>query len=133
VMAAVRRARELGLPMDRVLALLEPVQSELRARLRAWALSEATDIPPEALITEVANAIGDRDPTGDDVRLIQRVVEQVSSDAYVDSWRGAIGVPPTTEEVGRRCPRKRCHRHGDKRSAGIHCCPRSSARLGTWQ
>jgi hypothetical protein len=101
VMAAVRRARELGLPMDRVLALLEPVQSELRARLRAWALSEATDIPPEALITEVANAIGDRDPTGDDVRLIQRVVEQVSSDAYVDSWRGAIGVPPTTEEVGR--------------------------------
>jgi hypothetical protein len=101
VMAAVRRACEIGLPTDRVLALLEPVQAGLRARLRAWALSEATDIPPEALVTEVAHAIGDRDPTGDDVRLIQCVVEKVSSDAYVDSWRGAIGVPPTTVEVGR--------------------------------
>jgi hypothetical protein len=101
VIAAVRRAREIGLPTDRVLTRLEPVQAGLRARLRAWALSEATDVLPEALVTEVAHAIGDRDPTGDDVGLIQRVVEKVSSDAYVDSWRGAIGVPPTTEEVGR--------------------------------
>jgi hypothetical protein len=101
VVAAVRRAREVGLPTDRVLAFLEPLQGGLLARLRAWALSEATDVPPEALVTEVAHAIGHRDPTGDDVRLIQRVVEELASDSYLASWRGAMGLPPTTEEVGR--------------------------------
>lgn len=101
VVAAVRRGREVGLPTDRVLALLEPLQGGLLARLRAWALSEATDVPPEALVTEITHAIGERDPTGDDVRLIQRVVEEPSSDSYLDSWRGVIGLPPTTQEVGR--------------------------------
>jgi len=101
VVAAVRRARAVGLPTDRVLALLEPLQGGLLGRLRAWALSEATDVPPEALVTELTHAIGDRDPTGDDVRLIRRVVEELSSDSYLESWRGAMGLPPTTEAVGR--------------------------------
>jgi hypothetical protein len=101
VVAGVRRAREVGLPTDRVLALLEPLQAGLLGRLRAWALSEATDVPLQALVTEVTHAIADRDPTGDDVRLIQRVVEESSSDSYLESWRGAMGPPPRPEEVGR--------------------------------
>jgi len=114
VVAAVRRAREVGLPTDRVLAFLEPLQGGLLARLRAWALSEATDVPPEALVTEVAHAIGHRDPTGDDVRLIQRVVEELASDSYLASWRGAMGLPPTTEEVDGRSPQKRFRRRGSE-------------------
>jgi len=70
VLAAVRRAREIGLPTARILALLEPIPGGLLARLRAWALHEATDAPPEVLVAEITHTICDRDPAGDDVRLV---------------------------------------------------------------
>jgi hypothetical protein len=101
VVAVVRRAGEIGLPTERVLALLEPIPSGLRCRLRAWALYEATDASPEALVTEIAHAIRGRDPTGDDLRLIQHITQQLSPRRYVESWRDAMGHPPATEEVGR--------------------------------
>jgi hypothetical protein len=78
VVAVVRRAGEIGLPTERVLVLLEPIPSGLRCRLRAWALHEVTDAQPEALVTEIAHAIRGRDPTGDDLRLIQRITEELS-------------------------------------------------------
>jgi hypothetical protein len=81
VVAVVRRAGEIGLPTERVLALLEPIPSGLRCRLRAWALQEATDAQPEALVTEIAHAIRGRDPTGDDLRLIQRITEELPPSA----------------------------------------------------
>jgi hypothetical protein len=101
VVSVVRRAGEIGLPTERVLALLEPIPSGLRCRLRAWALYEATDASPEALVTEIAHAIRGRDPTGDDLRLIQHITQQLSPRRYVESWRDAMGHPPATEEVGR--------------------------------
>jgi hypothetical protein len=100
VVAVVRRSREIGLPTERVLALLEPIPSGLRCRLRAWALHEATDAAPEALVTEITHAVRGRDPTGDDVRLIQRITKELPLERYVESWRDAIGLPPATEEVG---------------------------------
>ena len=100
VMAAVRRAGEIEVPTERVLALLEPIPSGLRCRLRAWALHEATDASPEALVAEITYAIRGRDPTGDDVRLIQRITSEVPGELYVESWRDAMGSPPATEEIG---------------------------------
>lgn len=100
VIAAVRRARQLGVPTDRILAFLEPIPSALLSRLRAWALSEATDVPPEALVAEIANAIRDRNPTGDDAQLIRRITRDVSTDLYADAWRSAMGSPPMPEGVG---------------------------------
>jgi len=101
VLAAVLRAREIGLPTDRILALLEPIPGGLLARLRAWALHAARDAPPEVLVGEITHAICDRDPTGDDVRLIQRIETEASRSLYAASWQGAMGSPPTPEEVGR--------------------------------
>jgi hypothetical protein len=101
VVAVVRCAGEIGVPTDRVLALLlEPIPSGLRWRLRAWALHEATDASPDALVTEIALAIRGRDPSGDDVRLIQRIIKQLPPERYVEAWRDAMGLPPATEEVG---------------------------------
>jgi hypothetical protein len=100
VVAVVRRAGEIGVPTDHVLALLEPIPSGLRWRLRAWALHQATDASPEVLVTEIAHAIRGRDPSGDDVRLIQRIINQLPPQRYVEAWRDAMGLPPTTEEVG---------------------------------
>jgi len=99
-MAVVRRAGEVGVPTERVLALLEPIPRGLRCRLRAWALHGATDAAPDALAGEIAHAIGDRDPTGDDVRLIQRIASEVPRKFYVESWREALGTSPTPEELG---------------------------------
>jgi hypothetical protein len=118
VLAAVRRAREIGLPTDRTLALLEPIPGMLLARLRTWALSEATDALPEALVSEVTHAIGDRDPTGDDLRLIERITNEVSSDLYVESWRAALGSPPTPEQVGQ--------------ALALHEVPREWQRAQLW-
>lgn len=100
VVAVVRRAGEIGVPTDRVLALLEPIPRGLRCRLRAWALHEATDASPDALVTEIEHAIRGRDPTGDDVRLIQRITNQLPPERYLESWRHAMGLPPATEAVG---------------------------------
>jgi hypothetical protein len=100
VVAVVRRAGEIGVPTDRALALLEPIPSGLRWRLRAWALHQATDASPDALVTEIAHAIRGRDPSGDDVRLIQRIIKQLPPQRYVEAWRDAMGLPPATEEVG---------------------------------
>jgi hypothetical protein len=101
MVAVVRRAGEIGLPTERVLALLEPIPSGLRCRLRAWTLYEATDAAPEMLVTEIVDGIRRRDPAGDDIRLIQRITQQLSPERYVEAWRDAMGVPPATEEVGR--------------------------------
>lgn len=100
VLAVVRRAGEIGVPTDSILALLAPIPTGLRCRLRAWALHEAKDASPEALVTEIDHAIRGRDPTGDDVRLIQRITSELPRERYVESWRDAIGSPPTTEEIG---------------------------------
>jgi hypothetical protein len=118
VLAAVRRACEIGLPTDRTLALLEPIPGMLLSRLRTWALSEATDALPEALVSEVTHAIGDRDPTGDDLRLIQRITNQISSEVYVESWRAALGSPPTPEQVGQ--------------ALALHEVPREWQRAQLW-
>jgi hypothetical protein len=100
LMAAVARARELGLPTHRMLSLLEPIPSKLLIRLRAWVLTKAMDVPPQALVSEITRAIADRDPTGDDVRLMQRITSELSSDLYVEPWREALGAPPTPVQVG---------------------------------
>ncbi len=100
VMAAVGRARELGLATQRTLALLEPIPGRLLVRLRAWMLTNAADVPPEAMAGEITRAIADRDPTGDDVRLIQRITTELASDVYVEPWRQAMGAPPTAVQVG---------------------------------
>jgi hypothetical protein len=101
VMAVVRRAGEIGVPTERLLAFLEPVPSGLRCRLRAWALHEATDISPDAVVNEFAYAIRSRDPTGDDLRLIQRITNEMQGELYVESWRDAMGPAPPAEEIGR--------------------------------
>jgi hypothetical protein len=101
VLTAVRRAREVGIQTERVLALLQPVPGRLLARLRVWTLCEATDVQPQTLVIEVARAIQNRNPTGDDVRLVQRIVTELSPDVYLDAWRAAMGIPPLPEDVGR--------------------------------
>jgi hypothetical protein len=98
---AVRRARQIGVPTGQVLALFEPIPGALLARLRAWVLTEATDVSDQMRVTEIAEAVTKRSPTGDDVRLIQLITSGATNDLQLESWKEAMGAPPTPEQVGK--------------------------------
>jgi hypothetical protein len=101
VIAAVRRARNMGLTTSRLFAALEPIPGGTLARLRSWVLAEATDISNDVRIAEIAQAIGNRRPTGDDVRLIQLILDSASEDPQLGPWGTALGIPPIPDEIGR--------------------------------
>ena len=70
-------------------------------RLRAWILATATDVDPDTLVEEVSSAISTRDATGDDVALIERVLELGDCEACRTTWRDALGDAPDVEWVRR--------------------------------
>ena len=69
--------------------------------MRVWLLSNGSDVEVEALIEEIADAIGSRRPYGDDVRLISNIAERASEWEYTGRWRLSLGPAPSVEEVGR--------------------------------
>jgi hypothetical protein len=99
--AAVRRALLLGCRTDKLLALIDLLPPALKYRFRGMVLAEATDLPDEALVSEITDAIRHRNPTAEDVLVIERITRDVSTDRYVEEWRSAIGHPPAPEVVGR--------------------------------
>jgi hypothetical protein len=98
---AVRQALRLGFPTDNLLALIEPLPVDLKSRFRAMVLAEAPDLPDEAQVSEIADAIRHRNPVGEDALLIDRITRDASPDTYMEAWRSAIGHPPAPELVGR--------------------------------
>jgi len=83
-----------------LLDAISPLPKDVGDRVRAWLLGQAPSVEPRALIVEVANAIASRDPTGDDLRLIDRVVAECDPGEYSADWAGAMGVPPSTAALG---------------------------------
>ncbi len=85
----------------KILETLSVLPDRLRERYRAWALAEAPEADVELLIAEVEQAIGSRSPTGDDVKLLERVERTDASDEAAARWGRALGEPPTVEQIGR--------------------------------
>lgn len=96
----VTQSLRLGVDVERILGLIDGLPAELRQRVRSWSLLQAKTAPIEFLVNEVTHAIRNREPTGDDVRLIDRIVEEEPR-LYFDSWAGALGGPPSPDEIGR--------------------------------
>jgi len=71
LVGVIRRARA-WLSTDDILAAVVSLPPEVRGRLRAWVLSGATDVDVGRLIDELAVAIAQRDPTGDDLPMMDR-------------------------------------------------------------
>ncbi|MDQ6944737.1 MAG: hypothetical protein M3256_00385 [Actinomycetota bacterium] len=99
--AAVRRAVHLGCPTGKLLALIGQLPPALKHRFRSIVLAEATDLPDDALVSDIADAIRHRNPTAEDVLVIDRITRDVPTERYVAEWRTAIGHPPAPEVVGR--------------------------------
>ena len=70
-------------------------------RVRSWVLAESLDDRCDLPVAEVQKGIGSRFPTGDDMRLIDRIGEKCKPSSYTDLWRQALGTAPGVGEVGR--------------------------------
>ena len=88
-------------PVGELLGLLGDLPPVVLQRLRAWVLGHAPNVDPALLVREVEQAISSRSPTGDDLALIDRAVNECDASRYVECWRDALGPAPTVEEAGR--------------------------------
>ncbi len=98
---AIRRARA-WLPTDQILAAIDSLPDEVCCRLRAWVLSEADDVDIDRLIDELTVAIAHRDPTGDDLPMMDRVVTEATSGDFAEKWMAALGLAPAVVQVAQR-------------------------------
>jgi hypothetical protein len=78
-------------------AMLAP---DLRDRLRAWILATWGGATPRLLIDEVTQALPSRHPTGDDLRLVDIVIQRCKPEEYAEAWAAALGTAPAVTELG---------------------------------
>ena len=71
------------------------------SRVRSWVLTESLDDRCDLPVAEVQDSIESRFPTGDDMRLIDRIAEKCEPSYYADLWQEALGTAPRVGEVGR--------------------------------
>lgn len=98
---AVQRATA-WLSTEHILSIIDSLPEDIRARFRAFVLSLAPTTDIRDLIEEVATAVSQRDPTGDDLPLLDRVVDETEPEQYAALWMQALGSPPTVVEVAQR-------------------------------
>ena len=87
--------------IDSLLALMDTLPGVIGMRMRLWLLGNASEVDVGVVIDEIANAIGKRRPNGDDLALIDRVVQTADPTQYEDHWREALGLAPDLTDVGR--------------------------------
>ena len=97
---AVRAARQ-WLSTESLLNLFSELPDDIAARFRVWLLGEANDVDPSAIVAEIAAAITQRSPYGDDLKLIDRCVADCTQGQYAGRWEQALGTPPGIEELGK--------------------------------
>ena len=84
-----------------LLELMDSLPGKIGLRMRLWLLGSTDEIDVGLLIEEIAGAIGQRRPNGDDLALIDRVVQTADPTHYEEHWRRALGPAPAVENVGR--------------------------------
>jgi hypothetical protein len=97
VEAAGRAAAWLS--VDEMLNVVDSLPDDLRGRIRAWVLSAARSVDISRIVEEVAWAIAQRDPTGDDLPLLDRVTTEADLAEYGDLWVRQLGTAPKVVEV----------------------------------
>lgn len=102
LVAALKKAWEFISPTD-ILSLNEfqslPSESLIQ-RLRAWILGNAPSVVSDLLVEEIERAITSRDPTCDDLIVIDKVLQDCEPSSYMSRWCEALGPAPQVEQVG---------------------------------
>ena len=94
----VRAAQEF-LTAAEILDALQRLPSSL-ARVRSWVLATSPDAQCDLQVAEVERAISSRFPTGDDMRLIDQILQECHPSSYTSLWREALGSAPAIDQVG---------------------------------
>ena len=88
------------LPVADLIELAQMLPEGADHRLRAWILASVPEVEPALCVEEIRNAIVLRDPTGDDLALVDRAVSDFESSSYTHRWQTALGNAPNIDEVG---------------------------------
>ena len=96
------RAAAHWVDISSLLEFMDTLPGAIGVRMRLWMLGSTAELQVDTLIEEITDAIGQRHPYGDDLPLIDRVVQTVDPACYADRWLEAFGPAPGIEEVGRR-------------------------------
>lgn len=84
-----------------LLDLIDTLPGMLAVRTRLWFLGNTPEVGVETMIDEISEAIAHRRPNGDDLAVIDSVVQLADPTQYKSRWRDAIGSAPAVEDVGR--------------------------------
>lgn len=90
------------IPATDVLTIVDSLPDDIRGRVRALVLAGSPQIEVSALVDELATAIVEREPTGDDLPLVDRVIAHADPEDYGAAWAQALGPAPTVVDVAER-------------------------------
>ena len=113
------------LSASEVIGALTRLPSKLY-RVRSWVLAESLDDRCDIPVVEVQRGIESRFPTGDDMRLIDRIGEKREPSSYTDIWRQALGTAPGVEEVGRALAAREVPEEWRRKQAWTALLPRET-------
>ena len=111
-----------SLSASEIMDALQRLPSSL-SRVRSWVLAESVGDGCALPVAEVERAIESRFPTGDDMRLIDRILERCEPSTYTNPWRGALGPAPKVEEVGRALAASDVPREWNQKRAWVALLP----------
>ena len=97
----VRRSRGWIRAVD-ALPVVNALPDDIRGRVSALVLAGDPDVELSVVIDEVTRAISERDPTGDDLPLIDRVIAEGAPEHYSPAWSQALGPAPSVVEVSQQ-------------------------------
>ena len=92
-----------------LLELMDTLPGMVGVRMRLWFIGSTPEVCVGVAIDEIAEAIGRRRPNGDDLALIDRMVQTADSTQYENRWREALGPAPDVEDVGRALSANKPH------------------------
>lgn len=84
-----------AVPHDEVLAIVDMLDEDTRSRVRAWWLGQSDESTVPEMVDEITAAIATREPTGDDLTLIERIGSGVDTGA----WSDALGPAPVVDSL----------------------------------
>ena len=98
---ALDRSIEVGVDVQDLLTWISGAPAHLVPRLQMWLLTRDHEEHRDRIINEIAMALKQRPPTGDDLRAIEGVASAENHADAIDTWKEAFPAPPPVSEVGK--------------------------------
>lgn len=89
-------------PVNDVLGIADSLPDDIRGRVRALVLAESSEMDIPVMVDELAKAIAERDPTGDDLLLLDRILARSNAEENASAWARALGPAPSVVDVARQ-------------------------------